>query len=303
MFRVNYALRTGAWVALGVLGGVLALVVPLGCAQAPAKVNGPFVPNEVAATISRWGTGAPFAGAVLDHPGVKLSEQGPWTVTSADLVQMRSLIVDLAGRNRDPLFVFLWNSLSSETRSALQEESAMMRERGGFYRPGEGLEELISDLNKLIEGKLIYDETLFARLKPYLSGDTVKLFNEPAGGDVSRLNRLLLEDAFPLDITRRPKILFDAATQSYVFIDFAKKTVSLYDKGGKRKWTTAVGPLVAAELEEFPYFRNPGIPASKYNIGLWDVSAQPGMILLQLMGNHFYGIDVDSGNTMALPHT
>ena len=91
------------------------------------------------------------------------------------------------------------------------------------YIPGTGINILVTNLNQLIQGKLIYDEQAFAPIKPYLSGDTVKLLNQPHGTNVARLNRLLLEDAFPLDIVRRPKILFDTNSLDYIFVDFAEK--------------------------------------------------------------------------------
>jgi hypothetical protein len=178
-----------------------------------------------------------------------------------------------------------------------------MRVLGAHYKLGTAPQDLVANLNKLIQGKLIYDEQTFAKIKPYLSGDTVKLLNKPAGADVSRLNRLLLEDAFPLDITRRPKILFDAATQNYFFVDFAKKTVSLYAKDGKKKWTADVGPAIADEFEVFPYTRNPGIPASRGNVGLWDVSPRSGVILVRITANHFYSVDVRNAELLGLPHT
>jgi hypothetical protein len=300
MLRVHYLLKTGAWL---VLGAVLALMGPRGYAQAHAINNAPPVTNGAAPRAS-GGEDAPFASAILDHPGVNLPEQGPRTVSSADLVQIRSLTIDLTVRSKEPLFVFLWNSLSSETRSALQEDAAkMLGERGASYKPVTGPRDLTADLNKLIEGKLIYDETAFAKIKPYFSGDTVKLLNQPAGADVSRLNRLLLEDAFPLDITRRPKILFDAVAQNYLFIDFAKKTVSLCGKEGQKKWTADLGPSIADESKDHPSFRNPSVPASRANVGLWDVSPQPGMMLVHLGGKRYYSINVRTGKFIALPHT
>jgi len=276
--------------------------------MSPAVTNAPSVTNG-AAPIASVGSDTPFASALLDHPGVKLPEQGPWTISSADFMQMAPLIVDLVAHNKhleetqDPMFVFLWNSLSSETRAALEGEPAQMRVLGAHYKLGTAQQDLVANLNKLIQGKLIYDEPSFAKLKPYLSGDTVKLLNQPAGADVSRLNRLLLEDAFPLDITRRPKILFDAVTQNYFFIDFAKKTVSLYSKDGKKKWTDELGPAIADEFEYFPYTRNPGIPASRGNVGLWDVSPRSGVILVWIGGKTFYSIEVRTGEVLGLPHS
>ena len=193
MLRVRYMLKAGAWM---VLGAVLALMGHRGYAQAPAVSNAPSVTNG-AAPIASVGSNTPFASAIVDHPGVKLPEQGPWTISSADFMQMAPLIGDLVG-HKGPTFVFLWNSLSTETRSALEGERAKMGILGVPYKAGPGPRDLIANLNKLIEGKLIYDEPSFAILKPYLSGDTVKLLNQPPGTDVSRLNRLLLEDTFPL---------------------------------------------------------------------------------------------------------
>jgi len=49
-------------------------------AQPPAASNAPSVTNG-AAPIASVGDDTPFASAILDHPGVKLPDQGPWTVS------------------------------------------------------------------------------------------------------------------------------------------------------------------------------------------------------------------------------
>jgi hypothetical protein len=64
-----------------------------------------------------------------------------------------------------------------------------------------------------------------------------------------------------------------------------------------------LGPAIADEFEDFPYFRNPGIPASKGNTGLWDVSPRSGVILVRITANHFYSVDVRNGEVLGLPHT
>jgi len=83
----------------------------------------------------------------------------------------------------------------------------------------------------------------------------------------------------------------------------AGNTVSLYGSDGKKKWTADLGPAIADEFEDFPYFRNPGIPASKGNTGLWDVSPRSGVILVRITANHFYSVDVRNGEVLGLPHT
>jgi hypothetical protein len=285
-------------------------------AQALATNGMPPGTNGAAPSVSvgRPSPRTPFAISIVDHPGVDLPEQGPWTISvgnikqstlawplgpgsDGELTQPIGLIVDLE-KHIDPMFLFLWDLLSSETRSAVEEESMAMN-KGGNIKPGPRVKALAANLNQLIQGKLIYDEQAFAKVKPYFSGDTVKLLNQPAGADVSRLNRLLLEDAFPLDIMRRPKILFDGAGQNYFFIDFAMSTVSLYGKDGKKKWTADLGPSIAKEFHMLPVFRNPGIPvANASNSGLWDVflsPRQPGLLMVEVSGMSFYRFELTTG--------
>jgi len=282
----------------GLVASVVLALAPWGYSQAPMTNNLSSGTNRVA-PIASVGGNTPFAGAVVDHAGVKLPEQGPWTISDSDFQQPYGVTQDLV-QHIDPMFLFLWNLLSSETRSSLEKEWASIVPFTA-YKPGAGIGDLAADLNRLIQGKLIYDEQTFAQIKPYFSGDTVKLLNQPAGADVARLNRLLLEEAFPLDIRRRPKILFDPDSRNYVFVDFAAKTVSLFGEDGNKKWTADVGPGIASQSRAFPSFRNPGIPASHNNLGLWDVSPRQGWLLMWVGGNAHCRIDLNTGVVVALP--
>jgi hypothetical protein len=61
---------------------------------------------------------------------------------------------------------------------------------------------LLAELNRLITGPSIYNPGAFARLK--LSGETRRLLSSNAGGDdLMRLNRLLLEEAYPEHLAKR----------------------------------------------------------------------------------------------------
>ncbi|MGD1083538.1 MAG: hypothetical protein ABSA47_02165 [Verrucomicrobiota bacterium] len=333
MRKVHYWLKTGAalvlWVAIALGHRVYA--------QAPAT-NYVFPWTNRAAPFDIYGLRTPptpFDSSIVDRPGVKLPEQGPWTVSVGDFNYPILFIVDLVEHNHPP-FPFLWDSLSSETRSALEKEyreikvffgdddpgfwsvselekvRVEMKIPGGHYAPGPGLKDLAANLNQLIQGKLIYDEKSFAPIKPYLSGDTVTLLHQPAGAFVSRLNRLLLEDAFPLDIKRRPKILFDAADQNYFFIDFTKKTISLYGKDGKKKWTADLGPTIAKIAKDWGgllgMLRVDGrdtsiIPVTHNNLGIFDVSLQPrypGLLLVEFEGVQYGVIQLSTGRVANL---
>jgi hypothetical protein len=117
------------------------------------------------------------------------------------------------------------------------------------------------------------------------------------------MNRLLLEDAFPLDITPRPKILVDPVSNNYVFVDFSVKRITLFGADGNKKWTADLGPSIDKEFRRFPYYRNRGMPASGINVGLWDVSLEPGTLLVRVLANHEYSIDLSTGVITELPHT
>ena len=203
MIRPRYWSKTGTRLALG---AVLALGLRV-CAQ-DLTTNSMPVRTNTTAPIASVVSKVPFACAIVDHPGVILPEQGPWAVSESDLTsdifETMRLVGDLV-KHSDPRFHFLWNSLSSETKSAIEEEQRTRIDPGLNYKPGPGIKALAANLNVLIYSKLIYDEETFAPLKPYFSGDTVKLLNQPDGADVGRLNRLLLEEALPLDIVAAQK--------------------------------------------------------------------------------------------------
>jgi RHS repeat-associated protein len=62
---------------------------------------------------------------------------------------------------------------------------------------------LVGALNRILDGSSIYDATAFAGVQ--LSGETQFLLSQnPSGADRVRLNRLLLEDAFPTYINKKP---------------------------------------------------------------------------------------------------
>ena len=86
-------------------------------------------------------------------------------------------------------------------------------------------------------------------------------------------------------------------------ISLKNESVSLYGRDGKKKWTADLGPSIDEESSHFPYFRNPGIPASRMNVGLWDVYVQSDEIFFQVFANHIYGIDMSTGEVIGLPHT
>jgi MscS family membrane protein len=109
-----------------------------------------------------------------------------------DLADLPSFVAKL--RLRGPLAEYLFSQFSAETRALLSE-----------YEGGADIdlaEALVRDLNAVICGRGLYEEQRFARVD--LSTETRELIERaPEGADLQRLNRLLLQDAYPSELSRR----------------------------------------------------------------------------------------------------
>jgi hypothetical protein len=100
----------------------------------------------------------------------------------------------LAARLRDgadPLSIFLANGLSPAIRKQLAKF------KGRTAPPPALLQGIVDGLDALINGPLLFDPTRFAGVR--LSPETAALLAaKPTGADLVRLNRLLLDDAYPV---------------------------------------------------------------------------------------------------------
>ena len=112
----------------------------------------------------------------------------------------------------DPLSQFVFSQLSPDTQDKYQKYVAMnpaSDDQEGNKTKADTLKShlngLAGDLNKLMGGgQSIYDQARFAQVK--LSDFTNQFMSQqPTGDKLTRLNRLLLEDAYPNDILRKPK--------------------------------------------------------------------------------------------------
>ena len=109
----------------------------------------------------------------------------------------------LAKKLREPsdaVSAYLDGQLSDATRRALTNY------HGWFSRPGLLQTNLVQDLDKVIAGDCIFDARRFAGLA--LRAETRQLLEQnPQGSDLLRLNRLLLEDAYPKELSRSRKFI------------------------------------------------------------------------------------------------
>jgi len=90
------------------------------------------------------------------------------------------------------------NYVIDKLSADMQDE---LRDRSSKWSAEQLKSALVTDLNELIQGPSLHDPMKF-RLA-WLRAETIELIaRKPAGGDLARLNRLLLEDAFPKTIRR-----------------------------------------------------------------------------------------------------
>lgn len=108
-----------------------------------------------------------------------------------DLLKGEDLIETLRSCS-NPLAQYLWDRFSVGARETLSNRGATAEQQQ---------ETLVRELNDVLNGGLIYEASRFNNVK--LSAGTVRLLSEGLhGGDAVRLNRRLLEEAFPEEIRR-----------------------------------------------------------------------------------------------------
>jgi len=155
----------------------------------------------------------------------------------------------------DPLSQYLFDQLTPDTKGLYEEYNSRnpsssdlkgIKEKDDFLK--RFLSGLANELNKLMSaGQSIYDEARFSKVT--LSEFTKQRMAEnPTGEALTRLNRLLLEDAYPNEISKKPKA--EDAIEAYKKV-LAKKiddnasfkaVANLYENLGKDdewlKWVT-----------------------------------------------------------------
>jgi len=120
---------------------------------------------------------------------------GSGKLASGDFKDLPSFVAKLK-QPSEAVSRFLSEGLSAESRQALSQEAP------SGPRSSELESDLLKDLNAFIQGPSIYDEQRFSGI---VLRDVTKqlLERNPQGKDRARLNRLLLEDAYPSELSRK----------------------------------------------------------------------------------------------------
>lgn len=140
------------------------------------------IAQEVARTIS-YNTPKNFAYLMLAAQDIK------------DMDSLKSKMRDA----KDPVSLYIRERLSPDTRQLLSRDS-VSKESADKAKNA-----LINDLNEILQGIGIYDENRFAHIA--LSREAKELIKQnPAGIERLRLNRLLLEAAYPGEILKHQNV-------------------------------------------------------------------------------------------------
>jgi len=144
----------------------------------------------------------------------------------------------------DPVSAYVFGQLTGPTQGWVNAPAATPQEKSRLRNA------LIADLNLLVAGVSIYNAAAFAEVN--LSSDSIKLLATP-GADVAKLNRLLLEDAYPKELYREKAwtshqiaMVVDAATPG---IAQTVRTASLTESG-KRGFPYRVPASTVARLTD-----------------------------------------------------
>ena len=107
-----------------------------------------------------------------------------------DFIDLPAFVAKL--RTQNPISKYLWNQFSATTQEVLTSATST---------PEKQKLALVQALDNILKGVLIYETVRFAGVA--LSPETLALRSQdPKGKDLIRLNRLLLEDAYPLEIAK-----------------------------------------------------------------------------------------------------
>ena len=123
--------------------------------------------------------------------GHQFAASGSSRLRTNDVVNGSALLQKLSAPS-DPVSQFLWTRFSPQVQKDLLNSTSSPAARQTL---------LTEELNRILRGSSLYDPTRFKDVA--LSTNTTALLSEsPQGKTLARLNRFLIEDAYPKDIVK-----------------------------------------------------------------------------------------------------
>lgn len=143
-----------------------------------------------------WGGSLPDSQGMVEQVAGNES-QNSLLLWDGSIQDLNALVNKISPSAIDSVSVFLWENFEPPIRQILTDENST---------PEQLLNALVQGLNRIIQGDSLYEEARFAGVN--LREETRSLIERQASGkNLLRLNRLLLEDAYPEEISRNTLIL------------------------------------------------------------------------------------------------
>ena len=222
-----------------------------------------------APTLEEMTEGA-FSPLNRDYVGVK--EMDPTTFAIVDIVDLPSLAAKLNAKS-NAVSACLSPRLDDKTRAALAAYQT-----GKTYEAGRVLlTNLMLSLNAIMYGSPLYNEKTFQELT--LRPETADLAKRnPQGADLARLNRLLLEDAYPKEISRK-----------------SANSLRPLDLGWLRKEGGSYDPYRYPIRYAFPCLK----PVGQIILGMDPLAGAPAPQVTQSCANGVTTLQITNGNAKA----
>jgi peroxiredoxin Q/BCP len=144
---------------------------------------------------------ADTSGVIADAYGARMGERQKMDSSTFSVDEIKSLpgLINRWREQPDPPSAFLWKSFSKP------EQSLLMSYEPGAPTSKEAQEVVVQTLQKIIQGPSIYKAKRFKGIT--LRPETAELLKQdPKGPKLVRLNRLLLEDIYPLELSRNKRM-------------------------------------------------------------------------------------------------
>ena len=195
------ALQGGAKAVLGITDQTKIIK-----AKKPATIND-LAPDQAVTGIERLDASGKWLADSLDVgdsrapleapvPKTVIAPMAPSTFSAGEVKNWPGFVKRL-NEHSDAVSALLWQRFSTQDQNTLKNFPSS----GPGVKPAQ--DAVIKVLNKVIAEPSIYDDTRFQGIS--LRPETTGLMKQsPTGPSVARLNRLLLEDAYPLELARIP---------------------------------------------------------------------------------------------------
>ena len=144
-------------------------------------------------------------------------------LSATDLLDFDGFLTKLSSNPTDPVSAYLWNQVAPTIQTQLLDSSISLDSRKAS---------LVSALNTILRAGTIYDAARFSGVT--LSAETLALqAQNPTGGELVWLNRMLLDDAYPQEIAKGSKedmVVLEKAYHDWIYLKAGAETADRTEK-------------------------------------------------------------------------